>query len=103
MTNRYPWAVAAHKELSGVVGNQEDQEIVLGLHQTFDEERANGNCMKDDDLSESEEEEGTSEDMVKPLEWMFTRREVEKGTIEIVYRWPTALLQKIASTYLTRS
>ena len=50
MTNRYPWAVAAHKELSGVVGNQEDQEIVLGLHQTFDEERANGNCMKDDDL-----------------------------------------------------
>ena len=44
---------------------------------------------RESDLSDGdEEEEENASEKVEPLEWMFTRREVEKGTIEIVYRWP---------------
>jgi len=40
---------------------------------------------RDSGLSDGDEEENALE-KVASLEWMFTRREVEKGTIEIVYR-----------------
>ena len=46
---------------------------------------------RDSGLSDGDEEENASE-KVESLEWMFTRREVEKGTIEIVYRWPNHFL-----------
>ena len=46
---------------------------------------------RDSGLSDGDEEENGSE-KVESLEWMFTRREVEKGTIEIVYRWPNHFL-----------
>ena len=39
------------------------------------------------DLSDSDGREEDASEKAKPLEWLYTRREVEKGTVQIVYRW----------------
>ena len=69
------------------VGLHQDDAI---RNQTPDDVEENDNIVhledRESDLSDGDEEENASE-KVEPLEWMFTRREVEKGTIEIVYRW----------------
>ena len=54
---------------------------------TVDDEGEKGNNVHlGEDDNQNDEQDGALE-KVEPLEWMFTRREVEKGTVEIVYRW----------------
>ena len=54
---------------------------------TVDDEGEKGNIVhQGEDDNQNDEQDGALE-KVEPLEWMFTRREVEKGTVEIVYRW----------------
>ena len=56
-------------------------------------EKGNNGHLGEDD-NQNDEQDGALE-KVEPLEWMFTRREVEKGTVEIVYRWPNLFLPSV--------
>ena len=79
---------ASDVEETGEVGSKDDVHLYESDGQNVSEEnkKMGSSNLFSDDLSASETEGREVTENTKPLKWILTKREVEEGAIQIVYR-----------------